>query len=219
MKTMNMKFIAIAVAVIILLLGGGLFLYSKNSSSNPTGKTSTQTAVSPTTTTSQNGSLLDIFSSGKTQKCDFSYKAEDGTSTKGAFYISANKVRGSLDITTNGKLSTMNILRDGDTNYMWGSALPTGIKMTLSANDFATKINTTSATNPNQKMDFKCVPWTVDQSLFIVPADVKFTDLSNMTVSKTPAANATQTPSSDCSVCNSLTGNAKIACRTGLHCQ
>ena len=122
-------------------------------------------------------------------------------------------------MTTNGKLNTMNILRDGDTNYIWGSALPTGIKMTLSANDLATKINTTSATNPNQKMDFTCVAWTVDKSLFTVPTDVKFTDTSSIMVKETPAANTTQAPSANCSVCNSLTGNAKTACLTGLHCQ
>ena len=95
MKTMNMKFIAIAVAAIILLLGGGLFLYSKNGSSNPTSKPSTQTAVSPTTT-SQSGSFADIFSSGQNKKCDFSIKSTSGADTKGTFYVSGTKVRGSL---------------------------------------------------------------------------------------------------------------------------
>ena len=217
MKTMNMKFIAIAVAAIILLLGGDLFLYSKNSSPN---STPTQKATVSPTTTSQNGSLLDILASGQNKKCNFDVKSSSGADTKGTFYISGTKVRGSLNITTNGKLDTMNILRDGDTNYMWGSALPTGIKMTLSANDFAENINTqTSTTNPDQKMDLKCVSWTVDQSLFTVPADVKFTDAGSMTIKETPAANVTQTPSADCSVCNSLTGNAKTACLTGLNCQ
>lgn len=219
MKTMNIKVIAVAVAAIILLLGG-YFLYSKNKSSNPSSETSTQTTtVSPTTTTSQSGSFADIFSGGQNKKCDFDIKSTSGADTKGTFYVSGTKVRGSLNITTNGKLDTMNILRDSDTNYIWGSALPTGIKMTLSVNDLAAKINTTSATNPNQKTDFKCVPWTVDQSLFTVPTDVKFTDTGSMTVNATPATNTTQTPSANCGVCNSLTGNAKTACLTGLHCQ
>ena len=174
---MNAKLLAIAASVILLLGAGGLYLFSQN-------KPQTQDIANQAATESEKSSgksLMDLISLGQNQRCTFSTTNESG-STQGTYYLSEANLRGDFKVkTSQGKESQMSMIRSGDTSYMWGSDLQTGIKMKLSLEDLSKnkEVNQYSSVNPSAKADYNCVPWTVDSSLFTPPSNVKFTDLSS----------------------------------------
>lgn len=203
----------IAATIIILLGAGGIFLYTKNKTAST--PSSTVATVSPTQKEkSSQGSLKDIFSNSGNKMCTFDVKEEKGE-TKGTIYNSGEKAYGEIQMTSSGKTQKTYVIRNGETFYMWGDSLPTGLKMTLSVDEMANKLsgnNNQPSVTPNQKVEFKCSDWTVDTSKFTPPTNVKFTDM-------TSAIKTTSGSSSECAICNSLTGDAKSACLTQFSCK
>lgn len=211
---MNTKIAGIIVAVIILLgLGGFLFLGKNGTSKNQV------TQITPTPTVTENSmtqnSLLDLLTGGKTQSCTFTYAGSDGTKTDGTVYISGTKMRGDIStITSSKKESKITMIRDGDITYIWGSDLPTGIKMTLSANDLKSNTQANQYFNSTQKTDYKCSPWSVDSSMFSVPTNIKFTDISSMMKGIVSPTGTIQTGSDPCASITDPT--TKTACENAL---
>lgn len=205
---MNTKILGIIVALILLLgVGGYLFLNQNKSAVN------TNSNATPTETSTQASSLLDILNSGQNQRCTFT-TTTDKNSTEGTFYIADGKMRGDLKTTADGKTEEISMIRDGDTNYIWGSSLTMGIKMTLKIEDLAKDTKTTGQfVDPNQKFDYKCMPWTTDNSLFTPPSNIKFNELPSSMMPKT-----TGTTDYSTSYCDQITdAAAKAACLNAVN--
>ena len=211
------QLIVAAVVVLILLLGGGFFLFSQNKNSQ-TKTITTENTVNPSTAEKQNAmsSLVDLLASGQSTQCAFDVSQETGGDTKGTIYISAGKMRGDFTITDkDGKESSMNMIRVDDQSYMWGGALPNGIKMKLSTEDLKTNTQANQYINLNTKTDYKCTPWVVDSSKFSVPTNIKFTDLSSMMPKTTGTSGQ-----SNSSPCASITDpTTKTACENAIQNQ
>ena len=212
----------IIAAVVILLGAGGVFLYSRNKPAQPQPNSTTVQTSQENTQSSMSGSLASLLKSGKTQQCTFSYSDSNGN-TRGTAYIASDKMRTDLTIISNGKQSNVYVIRNGDDNYIWGSEFPdnAGLKMKLSIEEYENNTDSRKYFDPTKKVDYDCSGWTLDSSVFTPPSNVKFSDLSQMIQSmmgttKTPTG-AVQ-PTSQCSVCNSLTGDAKTACLQQLGC-
>lgn len=206
--------IGIVAAVVILLGAGGVFIYTQNKSPKPQPNSTTTTTEEKNTQSSMSGSLSSLLKSGKTQQCNFSYTDSDRSSTQGVAYIASDKIRTDLTINSKAKESNVYVIRNGNDNYIWGSEFPngTGLKMTLAIDEFETSEDSKKYFDPTKKVDYECNSWTADSSVFVPPSNVKFSDLSQM-------MQAASSPSaSNCSVCNSLTGETKRACLTQLGC-
>lgn len=215
--------IGILAAAVILIGAGGVFLYSKN---KPAAEPSSTTSAKEQTKTesTMNNSLTDLLSSGKTQKCTFSYSDENG-GTEGTAYINNQNMRADLSITTEDKkVSQMSMIRKGDDNYIWGGGFPdgTGLKMTLSAEEFTSDEESKKYFDTSKKANYDCSGWTVDSSLFTPPSNIKFSDLSSMMKgvikSEAKPSGTTNSTGANCSVCNNLTGDAKTTCMSSLGC-
>nr|MBI5455654.1 hypothetical protein [Candidatus Levybacteria bacterium] len=205
---MNTKIIGIIAAIVLLLGAGGAYFLNQN-------KTATNTNVSPTPTKAKNktSSLLDLLNLGKNQKCTFK-TATSSTTTEGTLYITTGKMRGDFKTTVNGKAEEMNMIRDGEMNYIWGSSLKTGIKMKVPLDELSKNQQTSGFINPNNKMDYNCLPWTIDSSLFTPPPDIKFTDMTSLVV---PKITGTQTKTDTTNPCSQITdAAAKSACESAL---
>ena len=213
--------IGIIAAIVILLGAGGVFLYSQNK--NPEPNTTVATEESNEETSMENN-LASILKSGKTQQCTFTYADESGNNTNGTAYISGDQMRTDVTSTTSNKSSTIYVIRNGDDNYIWGSDFPnsTGLKMTMSIDEYASNEESKKYFDPNLNAQYDCSEWTADEAIFTPPTNIKFQDLSSMIkgmiqgASKTPTAGAGST--SECSICNSLTGDAKTACMKQFSC-
>lgn len=214
--------LGIIAAGVILLGAVGVFLYSRNKPAAQPSSTTSATEQTKTESTMSN-SLTDLLQSGKTQKCTFSYSDENG-GTEGTAYINNQNMRADLSITTaDKKVSQMSMIRKDDDSYVWGGGFPsgTGLKMTLSAEEFTSNEESKKYFDTSKKADYDCSGWTADLSVFTPPSNVKFSDLSQMmqnVMKTTTAPTGTAQPTSQCGICNSLTNEAKTACLQQLGC-
>ena len=215
MKKNNIVIAAVVVILLLLLGAGGYLMLNKNTASSPktTATTNTkQTEKQPTTK-----SLIDLVRMGQNLRCSFKAEVTNG-STEGTVYVSGQNIRADFNITTSGKIMKTSMIKNGDTNYLWGDNLPSGIKMTLSLDQISQNEQTSRYFNANQKTDYNCTPWNVDSSLFTVPTNIKFTDMTSLLAPKTTgAAVQTQTKTGAFDPCSQITNEtAKAACENAL---
>lgn len=216
----NKQVVVGLVAAAVIILGAG-FVYLFDKAKPATQPNSTVATQITPAKSSVAGTVADIFKTSKDEKCTFDSKTSD-SETKGTIYATQNKDYGTFALTSSGKTTTNYVIRNANSFYIWGGSLPTGIKMTMSVDDLAKNISSSQYSgsfNANQKVDYNCTNWTVDESLFTPPANIKFTNFGGVALPS--GANSTQTanPSSQCSICASLTGQAKSACLSSFHCQ
>ena len=211
----NKTLVIVAVIVILALLGGAAYLSLSKSSKNQ--KETAKVTPAPTTsaTSANNTTLAGLLALGQNLRCSFNTnETSTETSTQGTFYVSNGNVRGDFVVkSADGKENQMSMIRNGDESYIWGPSLPTGIKMKLSLDQFTKNQQASQFANVNQKTNYNCIPWNVDASLFIPPANVTFTDVTSMIPLTSPTGAKTQTASP----CNQITDTtAKAACVKAL---
>ena len=205
--------------IIVLLLGGAYFLLGK-SKTTPDPLTANQAnneAVSEKT------SFRDLLAGNRNVTCTTTYPTDENTSTNGTIFVSGKRMRGDFNVTVNGKNTLSYMIQDGTYVYVWTSDSTQGTKMKADAVEKATGENTQNANqnfDVNKEVDVKCSNWSVDESKFTPPANVTFTDLSQI-LQKLPTSAAkksggnTQVPSS---ACDSITySQAKEACIKALN--
>ncbi len=156
-------------------------------------------------------SALEMLGRGRSLHCTFSYEdPKDGSKQSGDFYVDgqSKKFRSEGESTTKATKESpaMNIkmksISDGTYAYSWTSLNEkTGFKMKL---DRATTASTTKSQETqdiNQALKFKCRPWSVDNSMFVVPADINFTDMDEMMKKlTTPSVGGIDI----CAICNQI---------------
>ena len=131
---------------------------------------------------SYNTSLLDLVKMGKSVKCTYEYSDEEASSS-GTTYVSGEKTRSeSIIKTADGEEETAYTITDGNTMYFWSAKDKQGIKMSVPEEDHEQDLDIPEAGETYQyndqtlKMDYKCKPWIPDNSKFVAPSDVEFTD-------------------------------------------
>jgi len=212
---MKKNAVIVAVVVLLVVLVGGYYFMKKGPSKPSTTSNTASQDSSPK-------SLKDLLMSGIAQKCTFSSTTSTGSSD-GTTYMASGKVRGDFSMTTDSKTTKSHMIVDGKTSYIWTDGQTTGFKTTIPDETAATPgSQTTNATVNNsassfdQKADYKCEAWSVDQSLFILPTGVTFKDMSVLIPSMAPTTSGSN--SSQCSYCNNLTGDSKVQCLAALKC-
>ncbi len=74
--------------------------------------------------------------------------------------------------------------------------------------------------NQDEKMDYKCSSWPVNSGMFVPPANITFTDYSEMMkqVEDSTKANP-EMKAAQCQACDSLPeGESKTSCKQTLGC-
>ena len=217
----NKTVIAVLVILALIILGGGAyFALGKKGGPGPKGNAAGsqghQESSSPKT-------LKDLLTSGVSQKCIFTNTTEDGSTTmEGIVYASGGKIRGDFTSKTKEKTLVTHVVVEGKTNYMWMDD-EKGYKITVDENAASSSTGdqqTNTTVDMNKSFDYQCSPWVVNDSLFGVPTNISFTDMSAFAnPSQAPTTSGSEGSSSQCSACNSLTGENKTQCLTVLKCQ
>ncbi|MEK7070315.1 MAG: hypothetical protein AAB966_00755 [Patescibacteria group bacterium] len=183
---MSKKVMSIVLVLIVLgLLGGGYYFMNQNKPSGnaeSTGNTDQQVEESSNPLTSFKDALL-----SKTASMTCSFKNEKGQETK--MYIKAGAVR--MMMTGLGASDYSNTLTKDTKMYMWSDVKKTGIMYSIDINamkDQAEKVevdnpktqpaNTDELAKTYEKYKNSCKTGIVDDSLFAVPTNVKFQDMS-----------------------------------------
>lgn len=141
---------------------------------------------------SQKTSLRELLGLGINQKCTIatSVTDEDGikTDTESTVFISGKKMAQEVAVTSTDKESpkvNMRMISDGEYMYTWNIENKSqGMKIKITEPTAEDKTEGTpakaSSVDLDEKVDMKCSSWIADNSKFTVPADVTFTDLSEL---------------------------------------
>lgn len=161
-------------------------------------------------TSKMSASVKELMKGGKSLECTFSFtNVEQGATQSGKFYVDGPKARfrSETEVTTNslGQKMESYMITDGDYAYSWSNIGPkTGIKFNLNESSSINKTDKSGQNTENldQKIDFDCHKWSVDNSKFELPAGIEFTDFEQMMESSSIPTGATNIDV--CSICNQI---------------
>ena len=113
-------------------------------------------------------------------KCTVSQAFSD-MENSGVVYLDGARIRGEFDTIAEGKkMHSSFIMKDGFA-YNWSDLYPMGakVKVDMSAQnaDGSTGTSGTYTWNADQIGAYDCVEWQVDESMFVIPTNITFTEL------------------------------------------
>ena len=222
---MNKNLIIGIVVVAIILIGGGAWYWS--SQSTATGPTGMMQNNNATKGQMMNSSLKDLLTANQSVNCSFDYTdPENNIQQQGRVYVANQKMRGDFTVTQQDNESfTAHMMNDGEWVYMWGGPMGQNQGTKLKIEKSVETSDSVNQQNNNvdfdQNYNFNCDDWLFDNSMFDLPNDVTFTDLSvqlqqlqqiNTQTDTAPAAN------DQCAACDQVPAEARTQCRQALGC-
>ena len=125
------------------------------------------------------GSLFDLAKKGRDYECMFTQNS-GGYETEGHIYIadSGKKMSGTFitkDVPQIGTME-MHMISDATHVYTWHSLMPQGFQSPRTDTGVADGTTGTQGQSFdfNQAMNYRCTPWSVDNSVFDIPSTVTF---------------------------------------------
>lgn len=199
------------IIVVVALVGGGYYFFqqSRTQTGSETGQTSEEGGFT--------GTVADLLARGQNTRCTFANTDAAGT-TNGTFYVTGQgqKVRGDFTVTPlTGTATSGHIIRDSEYTYFWSDQSPQGTKIAVS-------LETTPAAGSieqpvvDKDLNYNCGAWSVDASVFELPTDKEFVDLSQ-TLEQLPTV-PQPGQGNQCAACASLQEPAKTQCLQALSC-
>lgn len=190
-KDFNQKGVSTVVIVviiaIILLAAGAFFMMKKPQSSvsiSATGPKINTTKTAPTVSTGEmSGTFDELVGKGQSLECDFVLPSSDGKPNPfgtGKLYTTGSKGRSMMTGNTSGMSMEANAIYKEGMAYSWVKVGETTMGFKFDKDKMK---EMSSGMTPQQiqqgeqfraKMNFKCKPWTPDESKFILPTGVEF---------------------------------------------
>lgn len=228
-----MKNLLIIGTVVVLALSGSWYLWSmqnttsedlQNTMSPPIDPLNTPADETSDTTTDSKNTFANLFGSGKSQSCNYSYESDDGQVLSGTVYVDSDKMRSDYEMLQADETIKGSMIQNDGYMYIWASNMPEGIKIKYdieAALEDAKNNNDVNPTqnpapiDPNMEMDFDCDNWNPDDSVFTPPSSVTFRDVSAMMQNIPTNLNE----GNNCAICDSLQGENKTTCLEQLKCE
>lgn len=198
MKTSTILFVVGS----LIIVGGGVFAFTQVTKPPSEVATTTNTPLNPASapesdTMTGRASILSLMTGaqGKSMECTFVFVGE-GVRSEGTGFFVDGKVR--VDSLYNGETnkqiaSYMIMDRSADAMYVWTllDGEEAGVKMSISENEkMAAQISGSNSTtnqsmdqqqiSPESDVEYTCKPWSPDETVFTPPANVEFTDMTEM---------------------------------------
>lgn len=170
------------------------------------------------------GSIKDILGMGQSLKCVWN-QPQDDKEVKGTMYVSDKKFRQMVNFPQEDKNIEINTISDGEYIYTWGgfSGNNQGTKFKIEELNKITPppvADEKPAENVDleKKLDYKCSPWSADQSMFTPPSDVNFVDQMEL---MNKATEQLKNAGSDiCALCDKAPNEeARQQCKASAKCE
>lgn len=188
--------LAIVIGVVALVGIGGFYMMNRSSTETTTTATPTTAAMlsdesAPTATTTETagtdtseltGTFTSLISRGQSLECDWRMpvEAEDNPFGAGKLWTTGNQGRSTITTTVSGMSMEANAIYRENTAYTWMDLNGTKMGFMFSPEEMTEMDSTMTpqerqqAEQIRQEMVFNCQPWVVDESKFVLPADVEF---------------------------------------------
>ena len=173
---MNKKVLILLTLVFLFLVVGLSYAYvmsMKNAQKEPNQTDNIKPVVKEEPT---NGSktVFDLINMNKPLSCTFT---SSDPQMDGQVFVLGKKMRGNFKIDDgNGKKMESYVVSDGMTLYLWGDVMAQGIKMNISELYVDNVKENNNLKTFNESFNYDCTDWVVDESYFVAPTDVTFTD-------------------------------------------
>jgi len=209
------KGLSVAIIVgILLVAGAGAYIVLNRPSDTTAPGTSASASPAPTSAL-QPQSLRDLLALGRDQTCTFN----DASGNSGSVYMGGAKVRGDFTTMVNSQPQASHMLVDGQTVYVWMDGQAQGFKVSFDAVADLGSSTSNQSVDLDQKVDYQCSDWAVDDSKFSLPSGVIFSDTSAMMApALTGVPQVTGTSEDRCAACDALTGAPQAQCLQALGC-
>lgn len=206
-----------------VIIGAGMFLTACSATPAPQGTPEATQPPSSSAPQSMKGTLQSLLGSSSSQQCTFS-DTSNNTKVNGTMYIANGKMKGDITTVTEKKTTTMHMVVESPTMYMWSDDSTQGMKFMMpSSTPGASPAVETNKTAPNlnQTYTYSCSNWNEDDSVFVRPEKVSFMELGGTSPSTMPTTTKKTTTGTDqCAVCNNIpAGEGRTACLTQLNCK
>ena len=164
-------------------------------------------------------SLKNLMGAGENMKCEWKIEDEASGVGNGTVYVSGEKFRQDMEIVEEGQTMKMHIISDGQWIYQWNSTTKEGVKMSMneiekmeteSTDQTENQAESFSTEDFEEEFEYDCDRWVVDNSLFKVPSDVQFSDMTEMI--KTFQEGSENMMTDMCKMCETLPPSAKEEC-------
>ena len=175
---MNNAWIGAIIAVVVLAVGGYYF-FSGNEEAAPV----EETVENENAAEARRLTLADLFFMGEDFRCEFSYEDENNKSS-GTMYLAESGERIRVDFNVEesvGGPMEGSIIRKDNYSYLWSSAMEQGIKVAITEENKEDLFAGGQEGTIDENTEFDCVAWVENSSMFELPDDVEFMDLSAMT--------------------------------------
>lgn len=150
------------------------------------GVTPSAPAESPAQTTelsklaSGETTFTSLLASGIAQQCDFT-SATTNAESQGKVYVGGGKIRGDFTSVTQGTTVASHMIVRDESTYVWSDKAPFGMKMPVPKSGETTPQGMDNGADAmNQKVNVNCTGWDVDESVFTLPAEIKFKTMEEM---------------------------------------
>lgn len=228
--------VIVAVVLVVVLAGGAgawYFMQNRGGFSLTPSATPVPTLGLPSpipTPTSQaqgttlTGKITDLVDKGQNLTCTFE-RPDAAASIRGTVYVAAQgqRLRGDFTVEQAGAAPMVgHTLRDGQTMYVWADTLPQGTKFTIGEESPAAGPTASAAPNTAQavideNLTYSCQVWAVDETVFALPTNVQFVDVSAQLQQFAPGALGAPS-AQQCAACNQLQEPTQSQCLAALGC-
>lgn len=163
-----------------------------------------------TTLAGQEETTLRSLLGGASQKCVYAIPESPADETA-TIYVADGKLR--IEVSTENVIS---IMRD-DMVYGWTAGSKEGMQIKVPKDAQNSDVATAQGVDLDEPAKISCENWRADMSLFEIPKDVTFRDLSALV----PGGNTSGSSgaSSQCGMCASLPADQQAACKQALNCK
>lgn len=214
LPVMNKQVMMIGGAVILIAIvaAGAFFVMSSKKSTSESMETAEEVEEGGAMS---KASIKSLLGAGKNVSCKINYPDNAGS---GTVYVTGDNMRSDYMMTVSGKTMEGHMISDGTYMYSWQGT--TGMKFKADAvatpSPAAGQTSQQQGADINEEVDMDCDNWSVDNSKFTPPADVTFTDATQMMkqVQEQTQTGGTTPNTSGKSYCDSIADpQAKAACQ------
>lgn len=152
-----------------IVLGGIIWFATQKAPNSP--------STADTTPTTNESSLRSLLATPMPQQCTF-----ESADSSGTVYIAGSQMSGDFTSSISGQSQLAHTIIKNNQMYLWMDGEAEGMIMDIPAEDTKANSSTTasSAFDLDENVKYDCKSWTVVQSKFQTPSNVKFSDLSEM---------------------------------------
>lgn len=212
----------------VAVVGGGTYLVINNRATTDTSIEEEEISEEEMEQlfTGGESSLRGLMALGQNIQCDFtSYMEETGGSSAGTVYVGGGRVRGDFAMEQAGVTMDSHMIVKDEKIYTW-TVSPQGtfahvlnLEAVEGAQGSSASAGSNEAVSLDERVDYSCRSWSVDESKFALPGGIEFQSMETMFNAQLEASGSVSGSGDQCAACAQiLDANAKAQCLTALSC-